>query len=127
MARTILATIPPPVALSSNKKALEQGFSDGRYWARTSAPRLSIWSGRSRQFAQVRSDRIVESNPISDRTPERTRTLILAILATRDAAREMAIAARVLKDELRIDQCAPVACALFEALLGHGRGLSPGE
>jgi hypothetical protein len=28
---TILATIPPPAALPSNKKALDQGFSDGRY------------------------------------------------------------------------------------------------
>ena len=65
--------------------------------------------------------------PATERVSAPERPLILAILATRDAAREMAIAARVLKDELRIDQCAPVACALFEALLGHGRGLSPGE
>ena len=36
----ILATNRPPVDGLSNKKALMQGFSDGRYWARTSDPQL---------------------------------------------------------------------------------------
>src|SRR5262245_54289246 len=31
------------VAHQSNKKALMQGFFDGRYWARTSDPSLSSW------------------------------------------------------------------------------------
>ena len=46
----------------------------GRYWARTSDPQLVDWSSRSRRFAQVRSNRTVDRNPLLDRTPERTRT-----------------------------------------------------
>jgi len=37
-------------------------------------PSLSIWCSRSRPFARVRSDSMVERNPSRDRTPERTRT-----------------------------------------------------
>jgi hypothetical protein len=37
-------------------------------------PSLSIWSDRSRQFAQVRSSRTVERNLLRDRTLERART-----------------------------------------------------
>jgi hypothetical protein len=37
-------------------------------------PSLSSWCGRSRPFAQVRSDRIVERKPQSERTLQRTRT-----------------------------------------------------
>ena len=36
-------------------------------------PSLSIRGGRSRQFARVRSDGMVERNPSGERTPERTR------------------------------------------------------
>ena len=37
-------------------------------------PSLSIWCSRSRPFAQVRSNTMVEQNPGADRTVERTRT-----------------------------------------------------
>ncbi len=51
-----------------------QGFLHGRYWARTSDPQLVDSGQRSRPFARVRSRRMVERNPVRDRTPERTRT-----------------------------------------------------
>jgi hypothetical protein len=40
IAHRFLATALPAVACLSNKKALVQGFFDGRYWARTSDPQL---------------------------------------------------------------------------------------
>src|SRR2546425_12540576 len=46
----------------------------GRYWARTSDPQLVDWGSRSRPFAQVRSNSMVERNRSRDRTLERTRT-----------------------------------------------------
>ena len=49
---SILATALPAVARGNNKKALVQGFFDGRYWARTSDPQL-IELGQV--FALVRS------------------------------------------------------------------------
>src|SRR5262249_28201672 len=74
MARTILATIPPPVALPSNKKAPEQGFSDGRYWARTSDPQLVEMV---QAFAPVRARSPTPlgcaGSPV-ERTLQRTRT-----------------------------------------------------
>ena len=69
-----LATTLPTVAFQGNKKAPVRGFSDGRYWARTSDPQLVDSGQRSRPFAQVRSNRMVERNSSSDRTVERTRT-----------------------------------------------------
>ena len=51
-----------------------RAFLSGRYWARTSDPQLVDSGQRSRQFAQVRSNRTVERNPSRDRTSERTRT-----------------------------------------------------
>ena len=50
-------------------------------------PSLSIWGRRSRQFGCVRSERMVERNPPTHRTLERTRTntepAILATLGSR--------------------------------------------
>jgi hypothetical protein len=45
---------------------------DGRYWARTSDPSLSIRRGRSRPFAHVRPDGIVERKPLGVERPKRT-------------------------------------------------------
>src|SRR5438105_15066982 len=51
-------------------------------------PSLSIWCSGSRQFAGVRSDSMVERHPCRDeRSSERERTLILAILATQGPVR----------------------------------------
>ena len=49
-------------------------ISSGRYWARTSDPQLVDSGQRSRQFAQVRSNRTVKRKHVLDRTLERTRT-----------------------------------------------------
>jgi hypothetical protein len=62
------------VAHSCNRKALMQGFSMGGTGLEPVTPSLSIWSDRSRQFAQVRSSRTVERNLLRDRTLERART-----------------------------------------------------
>ena len=56
------------------KPCVCRAFVDGRYWARTSDPQLVDSGQRSRPFAQVRSNGMVERNPCRDRTFERTRT-----------------------------------------------------
>jgi hypothetical protein len=59
------------------------GLFYGRYWARTSDPQLVDPEQRSRPFGPVRADRIATPDlPSSERTSERERTRILAILAT---------------------------------------------
>src|SRR6266516_4064381 len=70
---SVLATALPVVACSSNKKVLVQVFSIGGTGLEPVAPSLSTWCSRSRQFAGVRSSSMVERNPSSDRTVERTR------------------------------------------------------
>jgi hypothetical protein len=56
---------------------------DGRYWARTSDPQLVDSEQRSRQFARVCPERIVERNRSeSERLSERERTSSVAIVAT---------------------------------------------
>ena len=59
---------------SKKKGPRRQTFSNGRYWARTSDPSLSIWCRRSLQFAWVRSNSMVEPKSPLDRTLQRTRT-----------------------------------------------------
>jgi hypothetical protein len=72
------------VGTRSNKKALVQDLLMGGTGLEPVTPSLSRWCSRSRQFAGVRSDRLVERNPpASERLSERERTPILAILATR--------------------------------------------
>src|SRR5438477_492978 len=87
-ARRVLSCADPCHSLTI-RRLLEQQTSpytalfDGRYWARTSGPSLSIWCRRSRQFAWVRSGGIVERNrSVTERLSERERTPILATLAT---------------------------------------------
>jgi hypothetical protein len=71
-----------------------QDFYMGGAGLEPAAPSLSIRGSRSRQFAWVRSNSTVEPKSPLDRTlREPERTLILAILATRDAADELVIAA----------------------------------
>ena len=73
VARLILATarsVSPPTATTCIDL---QGFSMGGTGLEPVTPSLSIWCRRSRQFAGVRSSRVVERNPSSDRTVERTR------------------------------------------------------
>jgi hypothetical protein len=61
-----------------------RGFRGGRYWARTSDPQLVDSEQRSRQFAGVRPERMVERNQsASEHLTERERTSSVAIVATR--------------------------------------------
>jgi len=60
-----------------------QAFSMGGTGLEPVTPSLSNWSSRSRPFAQVRSTPMVERiHRATERSSERERTLILAILAT---------------------------------------------
>src|SRR6266545_1588162 len=64
-------------AFAANKNpkiAVMQGFSIGGTGLEPVTPSLSIRGGRSRQFAGVRADGMVERNPSGERTVERTRT-----------------------------------------------------
>jgi hypothetical protein len=61
-------------ALSGAPEAAETAWlCDGRYWARTSDPQLVDSGQRSRQFAGVRSNSMVERKPSRERTLDRTR------------------------------------------------------
>jgi hypothetical protein len=58
---------------SRTKKPFCEAFSMGGTGLEPT-PSLSTWCSRSRQFAGVRSSRMVKRNPSRHRTPERTRT-----------------------------------------------------
>src|SRR3990170_1047015 len=70
-----------------SKTSISRAFGSsrgGRYWARTSDPQLVDSEQRSRQFTDVRPERIVERNqPSSEHVTERERTPSVAIVATR--------------------------------------------
>jgi hypothetical protein len=70
-------------SLRSQKNPCHAGIFYGRYWARTSDPQLVDSGQRSRQFAHVRPERMVESNAPAS---ERERTSSVAIVATPAAA-----------------------------------------
>jgi hypothetical protein len=71
----------PPAGATN---ALEQGFFDGRYWARTSDPQLVDSGQSSPWFAAVRSRRLVGTESICRLiATERERTRSVAIVATK--------------------------------------------
>jgi hypothetical protein len=74
VARPILATPKSASPPQATTYAVLQRVSMGGTGLEPVTPSLSTWGSRSRQFARVRSDSIVERNPPLDRTLERTRT-----------------------------------------------------
>ena len=74
LARPILGTRRLASPIEATRDGDLQDSSMGGTGLEPVTPSLSIWRRRSRQFAGVRSNSMVERNPCRDRTLERTRT-----------------------------------------------------
>jgi hypothetical protein len=73
-----------PSPAEATKKPSYRAFLMGGTGLEPVTPSLSIWCGRSRQFAANRPGRMVVSNPLAtERLRERERTPNVAIVATR--------------------------------------------